>query len=81
MEGGVGADRFVFTLGSGNDQIADFTVGTDQLVLSGGQSIDSIAEVDTDGVGGVDSLMVQFQDDSTLLLGNVLGVTDFNDLF
>ena len=80
MEGGTGADSFVFGLGEGDDVIQDFDVGTDVLTLIGGQTIDSLFEVDSDGIGGLDSTLVEFTDGSTVLLNAVLGVTDVNDL-
>ena len=80
MSGGSGTDEFVFAPGGGNDEITDFAVGTDALVLQGGQAISGLTEVDTGGAAGVDSTLVEFSDGSTVLLTSVLGVTDSNDL-
>ncbi|WP_121628985.1 Ig-like domain-containing protein [Tropicibacter alexandrii] len=80
MTGGAGADSFVFALGEGDDVIQDFALGTDVLVLNGGQTIAGFSEVDTDLVVGVDATLVEFGDGATVLLQGVLGVTDANDL-
>ena len=80
MSGGAGADEFIFNIGEGQDVIQDFTVGVDSLVMTGGQSIASLSEIDTDGVGGVDSMLVTLADDSTITLDSLLGITDPLDL-
>ncbi|NRB20380.1 MAG: calcium-binding protein, partial [Rhodobacteraceae bacterium] len=80
MFGGTGADTFVFGLGEGADVIQDFVVGTDFLSLSAAQSIGSVIEVDTDGIGGDDATLVTFSDSSSVLLEAVLGIADPNDL-
>ncbi|MFY0680730.1 MAG: tandem-95 repeat protein [Thalassovita sp.] len=80
LTGGTGADTFDFAQGSGDDIINDFDLGTDVLSLSGGQTISSFGEVDTDGVGGVDSTLVEMADGSTVLLASVLGVVNESEL-
>ncbi len=80
MAGGNGPDTFIFLPGDGSDIIADFSVGSDAIDLQGGQSISSFAEVDTDGSGGVDSTLIQFADGGSVILINVLGVTDIGTL-
>ncbi|MVO14524.1 hypothetical protein GO984_01765 [Rhodobacteraceae bacterium CY05] len=80
MSGGAGADTFVFSSGEGADIIQDFVVGTDFLSLTGAQSIGSITEVDTDGIGGDDATLITFSDSSSVLLETVLGIIDPNDL-
>ena len=80
LTGGADADSFIFNAGEGQDTITDFVVGTDVLVLSGGQTIGSIMEIDTDAVAGSDSTLVEFADGSSVELTSVLGVADPNDL-
>lgn len=65
LAGGDGADRFVLELGGGNDQVTDFTVREDSLVLQGGLSITGAAE---DGANTV----VTFSDGGAL---TVIGVS------
>ena len=50
------------------------------LQFAGGQAINSFSEIDTDGVGGVDSTLVELADSSTILLENVIGVTNATEL-
>lgn len=80
MKGGAGADVFVFGPSQGDDVILDFTLGTDRLVMKGSLSILSLVEIDTDATGGVDATMVNFSGGSSVLLENLLGVTDAADL-
>ncbi|MFW8637503.1 beta strand repeat-containing protein [Cribrihabitans pelagius] len=80
LTGGAGADSFIFSTGEGQDTITDFVVGTDVLVLAGGQTIGSIVEIDTDAVGGNDSTLVEFADGSAVELTSVLGLADPNEL-
>lgn len=78
--GGIGRDKFVFAASQGNDVIRDFMVGTDRLVLKGGMSILSLSEVDTDASGSDDAILVDFTGGGSVLLENILGVTDTGDL-
>ena len=39
-----------------SDEILDFALGNDAFVLTGGQSILGVSEIDMDGNGSVDSL-------------------------
>ncbi|MFW8634419.1 calcium-binding protein, partial [Cribrihabitans pelagius] len=80
LTGGADADSFIFNVGEGQDTITDFVVGTDVLVLNGGQTIDGISEIDTDAVAGNDSTFIAFADGSSAELTGVLGITDPNDL-
>jgi Ca2+-binding RTX toxin-like protein len=70
--GGDGHDAFVFSSGSGNDTINDFTVGTDELVLTGGMTASFVEQ-------GSDTLVNFDTGDSVLLVG-VTGIVDVNDL-
>ena len=81
MTGGQGADEFVFAPNHGQDVITDFEVGKDFITLLDGQTIQSLSEVDSDGVGGDDATLVTFADGSSVLLETVLGVGSELDLF
>jgi hypothetical protein len=76
--GGSGGDLFVFNAGDGEDEIGDFVVDTDHLVLNG-ITIDSTAELDGNGDSVLDTLVI-FSSDDTVLLAGVTGVTDPGDL-
>ena len=76
--GGSGGDLFVFNAGDGEDEIGDFVVDTDHLVLNG-ITIDSTAELDGNGDSILDTLVI-FSSDDTVLLAGVTGVTDPGDL-
>jgi hypothetical protein len=60
----MGADMFVFGLGSGHDTITDFKLGTDTFEMSEGQSVVSVEN----GSGHV-------ADDSTVTLVGLADVT------
>lgn len=79
MEGGLDADQFVFAAGDGADWINDFEVGLDRLILTGGQTIGSLAESDVDGDGGLDTTVL-FASGDQVVLWSVSGVTDPNSL-
>lgn len=55
--GGEGADDFVVAPGSGSDEIMDFELFVDRLVLDQGASIKSIAQRDVNGDGVLDSVV------------------------
>lgn len=76
LTGGLGADRFVFAAFAGTDDILDFEVGVDMLELSGDLSIISMTEIDTDGIDGVDSTLVQLSSTASVTLIDVLGLSD-----
>jgi Ca2+-binding RTX toxin-like protein len=76
--GGDGADLFVFNSGAGDDEIGDFVVNTDHLMLNG-ITIASTSEVDGNSDGFMDTL-VTFSSGDTVLLSGVTGVTDPGDL-
>ncbi|WP_144435249.1 cadherin-like domain-containing protein, partial [Tropicibacter naphthalenivorans] len=80
LTGGADADVFVFSPGGGDDVVTDFDLAADIVQLDAALAIGSLSEVDTDGVGGVDSTLVTFDDQSSALLLQILGVTDPNDL-
>ena len=67
MTGGIGADEFRFNAGDGEDTITDFEFGTDRLVLVG-QTIDSVAELDGDGDGALDTRVLLSSGDTIDLL-------------
>ena len=52
MNGGNGADLFVFGKGGGNDVIADYEVGIDALGLANGISVKSakVSDLNRDGI-------------------------------
>lgn len=52
IEGGAGADRFIFASRGPVDRIVDFTPGTDKIVLDAGIFADGLAAVDYDGETG-----------------------------
>ena len=78
IDGTHGNDVFIFNAGDGDDEIGDFVVGTDHLVLNG-ITIDSMAELDGNGDAITDTL-VTFSSGDTVLLSGVTGVTDPGDL-
>ncbi|MEP0478531.1 calcium-binding protein, partial [Nisaea sp.] len=65
LVGGDGADTFAFYYSGGNDQISDFTVGTDTLMLEDGLGVS--AGTETDG-----NTTITFSDGGTL---TVIGVS------
>jgi hypothetical protein len=73
--GGGGSDTFNFAGGAGNDTIADFELGTDQLAIT-----DGIHRASAQETSNNDTLVSFDTGDSVLLVG-VTGVTDPNDLF
>ena len=79
MQGGADADQFVFTTGDGNDEIDDFELGIDSLVLNGGLTIGSLVESDVNGDGGLDTTVLMSSGDQVVLL-HVSGVTDLTVL-
>jgi Ca2+-binding RTX toxin-like protein len=81
LSGGDGADTFVFALGDGADEITDFELGIDRILLSGGHTLSMFTEVDTDAAGGVDSTQLDFGDGSSVLLTGVLGVQTADEFF
>ena len=76
--GGDGEDLFVFNAGDGDDEVGDFMVGTDHLVLNG-IIIDSTAELDGNGDAVIDTL-VTLSGGDTVLLSGVSGIADAGDL-
>jgi hypothetical protein len=72
--GGGESDRFEIATGTGNDTIADFTLGSDVLAITDGMSVAELQAL------GNDTLVYFDTGDSVLLVG-VSGVTDVNDLF
>ena len=73
-----GGDLFVFNAGDGDDEIGDFLVGADFLVLNG-ITIDSTSELDGNGDAVMDTLAAFSSGDSVLLAG-VTGIVDAGDL-
>lgn len=73
MSGGEGADRFFIGLDNGDDVIIDFEIGTDTMVLTDGQAIDSLS------ASGGDTL-VTFADGGSVLLQGI-AITDEAQLF
>jgi Ca2+-binding RTX toxin-like protein len=65
LSGGAGADTFVFEFGGGNDQVADFQIGTDTLALENGLGVSGGTES-----GG--NTTVTFSDGSSV---TVIGVS------
>ena len=79
MLGGADADEFILNVGDGNDNIGDFELGTDILVLNGGLTIAATSESDVDGNGSVDTIVELSSGDQIVLL-DLNGVNDFNEL-
>ncbi|WP_193182289.1 DUF4347 domain-containing protein [Nisaea sediminum] len=65
LVGGDGADSFIFEFGGGNDTVADFTAGTDALVLRSGLTVAS-------GTETAGNTVVTFSDGGTV---TVIGVS------
>ncbi|MCT4608905.1 MAG: cadherin-like domain-containing protein [Pelagimonas sp.] len=80
MAGGSEADHFVFAKDSGHDEIADFELLTDRILLDGGQTVLFTLDSDTDGDGLSDSTIVFFGDASSVVLQSVTGVTNIGML-
>lgn len=75
--GGSGADRFVFALLNGHDDITDFQKGKDVIDLTALATIDDFADLDIESSGG--STVIHFDADNDLTIAGVnnLCASDF----
>lgn len=76
LTGGAGRDRLVFDGTSGQDRIADYETGTDEIVITGGA--DSFADLSLTQ-SDVDTIPASTNTEVTLhtVTGSSLGATDF----
>ena len=72
--GDEGNDTFHFATGSGNDTIADFTIGSDALAITDTMLVSDAQVVDN-------GTLVNFDSGDSVLLVGVSAVGDVNDLF
>ena len=84
LTGGAGDDTFVFfEAGFGQDRIADFDLGGDDLLDLTGLGIQSLADLEALGTvrqqGG--DVVIQFDEDSITLTGNQLSDLTDQDFF
>lgn len=80
LSGGNGRDTFHYELGSGDDIITDFRLGTDHLSAGAGVTIDTVQEIDTNSDGILDTVVNLIGDARITLLG-LSDVIDTNDLW
>jgi len=82
MEGGAGADTFLFDNGlpADADTVADFQFGIDVVELGGGIDLLDVREEDVDGDGTLDTVLDFGADGTATLLGVNLS-TPPGDLF
>ncbi|WP_202679228.1 ExeM/NucH family extracellular endonuclease [Skermanella mucosa] len=81
LAGDAGADIFVVSRGGGKDMVLDFDLSEgDRLEIDRGLRLRDVTERDTDGAGGADTTVLEFNGASVALVG-VTGVGDFGQLF
>ena len=71
LNGGSGSDRFIFGVGDGQDTIADFTRGTDTIVLSSGLGVSSFTQVLTKATQASNGVLITFNTGTTLTLTGI----------